>query len=165
MKYEDITHRIIGAAYKVFNELGFGFLESVYQKALIIELKKNNLRVEAEKPLSVYYDEQIVGDFYVDLFIEDEIIVELKSVQNLAKEYACPVECLRLFNWGSTASQLSERIKEGCRAAHQLWSFWSTGEKKIQATMLYEYSAYAGGGLIFLPFIRKGRKIESIESC
>ena len=92
MEYKELTHKIIGSAYKVFNQLGFGFLESVYQKALIIELKKNNLRVEAEKPLSVYYDEQIVGDFYVDLFIEDEIIVELKSVQNLGKEHACPVE-------------------------------------------------------------------------
>jgi len=87
MEYEELTHKIIGYAYKVFNELGFGFLESVYKKAMIIELAKNNLKVEAEKPLKVYYDNQVVGDFYIDLFVEDLLVVELKSVQNLAKEH------------------------------------------------------------------------------
>ena len=87
MEYEDITQRIIGSAYQVHNQLGFGFLESVYKKAIIIELSKDALKVETEKPLKVYYDGQLVGDFYVDLLIEHEIIVELKSVQNLAKEH------------------------------------------------------------------------------
>jgi len=88
MKNEDITHKIIGAAYKVFNTLGFGFLESVYKKAMIIELSKSNLETEEEQPLKVYYDSQVVGEFYADLFVEDEIVVELKSVQNLAKDHA-----------------------------------------------------------------------------
>ena len=60
-------------------------------------LMKDNFKVEAEKHLIVYYDNQIVGDFYVDLFIENEIIVELKSVKNLSKEHACPVKCLFTF--------------------------------------------------------------------
>jgi GxxExxY protein len=87
MEYEELTHRIIGCAYKVFNELGFGFLESIYKKAMIIELTKENLKVEAEKPLKVYYDNQVVGDFFIDLYVEDKVIVELKSVQNLVKEH------------------------------------------------------------------------------
>ena len=87
MEYEELTHKIIGAAYKVFNTLGFGFLESIYKNAMVIELAKNNLKVEAEKPLKVYYDNQVVGDFYIDLFVEDLLVVELKSVQNLAKEH------------------------------------------------------------------------------
>ena len=87
MKHQDTTHKIIGCAYKVFNQLGFGFLESVYKKAMIIELTKETLKVEAEKALKVYYDSQVVGDFYVDLFVENEIVIELKSVQNLAKEH------------------------------------------------------------------------------
>ena len=62
-------------------------LESVDKKSMIIELAKNNLKVEAEKPLKVYYDNQVVGDFYIDLFVEDLLVVELKSVQNLAKEH------------------------------------------------------------------------------
>jgi GxxExxY protein len=87
MKYEELTHKIISAAYKVFNQLGFGFLESVYKKAMLIELIKNNLKVEAEKSLRVYYDNQIVGDFYIDLYIEDKVVVELKSVGTLAKQH------------------------------------------------------------------------------
>jgi GxxExxY protein len=87
MEYEEITHKIIGAACNVYNQLGFGFLESVYHKAMIIELAKNELKVESEKPLQVFYDGQGVGDFNVDLFIENAVIVELKSVQNLAKDH------------------------------------------------------------------------------
>jgi GxxExxY protein len=87
MEKEDITHKIIGGAYKVFKQLGFGFLESVYKKAMLIELGKSDLKAEAERPLSVYYDDQVVGEFSADLFVEDEIVVELKSVQNLVKEH------------------------------------------------------------------------------
>ena len=87
MKYEDITHKIIGAAYKVFNTLGFGFLESVYKKAMIIELLKSDLKVESEKPLKVFYDGHVVGEFFVDLFVEESVVVELKSVQNIIKEH------------------------------------------------------------------------------
>ena len=94
MECEDITHKIIGAAYRVFNTLGFGFLESVYKKAMLIELSKDDLKVEPEKPLKVYYHNDIVGDFYVDLLVNDAIILELKSVQNIPKEHACPVKPL-----------------------------------------------------------------------
>jgi len=87
MEYEEITHKIIGAAYKVFNTLGFGFLEKIYKKAMIIEMEKSNLKVEAEKLLKVYYDNQVVGEFYLDLYVENEVIVELKSVENLVKAH------------------------------------------------------------------------------
>ena len=87
MEKEDITQKVIGAAYKVFNTLGFGFLESVYKKAMVIELTKSTLKVEEEKSLKVCYDNEIVGDFYVDLLAENEIIVELKSVENLTKAH------------------------------------------------------------------------------
>ena len=87
MEHEEITHKIIGAAYKVYNALGFGFLESVYKKAMVIELTKDNLKVEPEKSLKVYYDNQVIGDFYVDLFVEETVVVELKSVENLTKAH------------------------------------------------------------------------------
>ena len=121
MKHEEITHKIIGCAYKVHNQLGFGFLESVYQKALIIELTKNNLKVDAEKPLKVYYDNQVVGDFYTDLFVEDEIIVELKSVQSLAKEHEVQlVNYLKglnkdiglLINFGPTGVRVKRKYRK-----------------------------------------------------
>ena len=87
MEFEELTHEVIGAAYQVFNQLGFGFLESVYKKSMVIELNKRNLDVDPEKSLKVYYDDQVVGDFYVDLLVENEVVVELKSVQRLTKEH------------------------------------------------------------------------------
>ena len=87
MKHEELTRQIIGCAYKDFNKLGFGYLESAYKKAMVIELDKINLKMEREKPLKVYYDNQMVGDFFIDLFVEQELIVEFKSVQNLTKEH------------------------------------------------------------------------------
>jgi GxxExxY protein len=87
MKHEEITHQIIGCAYRVFNALGFGFLESVYKKALVIELKKDSFEVEEEKPLKVYYDDEVVGEFYVDLLVAQEVVIELKSVRKVAKEH------------------------------------------------------------------------------
>jgi GxxExxY protein len=87
MEYEELTHKIIGCAYNVFNQLGFGYLESVYRKAMVIELTKAGLKVEEEKPLKVYYDGEVVGDFSADLFVEDIVVVELKSVQHTIKDH------------------------------------------------------------------------------
>jgi GxxExxY protein len=87
MEYEELTHKIIGCAYNVFNQLGFGYLESVYRKAMVIELTKSGLKVEEEKPLKVYYDDEVVGDFSADLFVEDIVVVELKSVQHTIKDH------------------------------------------------------------------------------
>jgi GxxExxY protein len=87
MEYKEITHKIIGSAYKVYKQLGFGFLESVYKKAMLIELAKKNLKAEEEKSLEVHYDNQVVGLFYADLFVENKIVVELKSVQKLTIEH------------------------------------------------------------------------------
>jgi len=121
VEYEDITQRIIGSAYQVHNQLGFGFLESVYKKAIIIELSKDALKVETEKPLKVYYDGQLVGDFYVDLLIEHEIIVELKSVQNLAKEHEVQLvnylnglkkEIGLLINFGPSGVEVKRKYRQ-----------------------------------------------------
>jgi GxxExxY protein len=87
MTIDEISHKIIGCAYKVHNQLGFGFLESVYKRAMVIELSKVSLDAEVEKPLKVYYDNTVVGDFYVDLFVEDQIVVELKSVRKIIPEH------------------------------------------------------------------------------
>ena len=65
--------------------MGFGFLESVYEKCMLIELGKAGLRVESQKPITVRYDSEIAGEFIADLVVEDAVIVELKSVRSLAK--------------------------------------------------------------------------------
>jgi hypothetical protein len=64
---EDLTHKVIGCAYQVYNQLGFGFLESVYRKAMAIEIEASGLRVQQEIPLKVRYRDQVVGDFFADL--------------------------------------------------------------------------------------------------
>lgn len=80
MKYIDLTQKIIGCAYRVYNAMGFGFLESVYEKCLLIELRKAGLNAEAQKPIKVFYEGEVVGEFVADIIVEDVIIVELKSV-------------------------------------------------------------------------------------
>ena len=87
MKYSDLTEKIINAAYKVHNELGFGFLEKVYQNALMIELKRMGLKASREMPIKVYYRDQIVGEYVADIIVEDKVILELKAVKDLAQIY------------------------------------------------------------------------------
>ena len=84
---EPLTEKIIGAAFKVHNTLGSGFLEKVYENALRIELVKQGLVVKQQEPIKVYYEGQIVGDYYADLWIENRIIVELKAIQKLGKDH------------------------------------------------------------------------------
>ena len=88
---EDITEKIIGAAYKVANTLGAGFLEKVYENALAIELKKSGLSVKQQYSLPVYYEDQLVGNYFADLFVEDSVIVELKAVRELVSEFSAQV--------------------------------------------------------------------------
>ena len=83
MKHKDLTAKIIECAFKVHNTLGFGFLESVYQNALLIELEKNGLQAGKEVPIKVFYSEKIVGDYVADIIVENKVIIELKSVKDL----------------------------------------------------------------------------------
>ena len=83
MKHKELTAKIIECAYKVHNSLGFGFLEAVYQNALLIELLKAGLRAEKEKKIQVYYYNQLVGDYIADIIVEKRVILELKSVKEL----------------------------------------------------------------------------------
>lgn len=83
----DLCGQVIGAAMKVHSALGPGFLESVYQNALIWELRKRGIKADARRPISVYYDSQIVGAFTADLLVKDSLIVELKASQSLAKAH------------------------------------------------------------------------------
>jgi len=85
--YSDITEKIIKCFYKVYDELGSGFLESIYVKALIIELKEIGFQVEYEKELKVKYKEKIIGIFRADIIVEDKIIIEVKAVTNLIPQH------------------------------------------------------------------------------
>ena len=81
MKFEELTEKIIGCAFRIYNTMGSGYLESVYEKCFLIELEKNNLHAEAQKPIMVYYQEIEVGNFIADIIVENKIIVEIKAVK------------------------------------------------------------------------------------
>jgi GxxExxY protein len=87
MIIDDITYQIRGAIFEVNKVLGYGFLEKVYEKALMIQLRNRGLRVKNQLPLKVRYKEQIVGEYFADLLVEGRVIVEIKSATNLLKEH------------------------------------------------------------------------------
>ena len=85
MKINDITYAINGAVFEVNRVLGPGFLEKVYENALLIELKRRGLKAENQVPIKVLYKEDVVGEYIADLLVEKQVIIELKTVENLDK--------------------------------------------------------------------------------
>lgn len=83
MEHEELTRQIIGCGYRVFNAMGHGFLESVYEECMLIELRELGLRAENQFPIQVFYRGRQVGTFEADVFVEGAVIVELKSVRAL----------------------------------------------------------------------------------
>jgi GxxExxY protein len=92
--HKDVTDKIIQAFYKVYNDLGFGFLEKVYENALFIELTRMDLFCIKQKRIKVYYQDQIVGDYFADLIVSECVIIELKAAENLCQEHE-----LQLINY------------------------------------------------------------------
>ena len=86
MKHQEITEQIIKAFYKVYNTLGYGFLDKVYENALSIELIEMGYKVERQKRVMVYYRDHIVGDYCSDLTVENVVICELKTHERLSEE-------------------------------------------------------------------------------
>lgn len=83
MKHEEVTEQIIKAFFKVYNTLGYGFLEKVYQNAMVIELTKMGFRADKEKRVLVHYEGKVVGDYNADLTVEEVVICELKANEQL----------------------------------------------------------------------------------
>ncbi|MBS1513233.1 MAG: GxxExxY protein [Bacteroidetes bacterium] len=77
--HEDLTESIIGCFYKVYNNLGFGFLEKVYENAMLIELRSTGLYCEKQVPIKVFYNNKSVGNYFADILVENKIIIELKA--------------------------------------------------------------------------------------
>ena len=108
-KHADLTKRIIRAFYNVYNNLGYGFLEKVYENALAIELRNAQLQTMQQHPIQVSYKGQLVGEYYADLLVHDLILIELKSVREVTEIHeaqllnylkATPYEVGLLFNFG-----------------------------------------------------------------
>lgn len=86
MKYKELSSKIINTFYTVYNALGYGFLEKVYENAMMIELKKMGLDCKNQFPINVMYENEIVGEYYADILIEEKIIVELKAIKTITKQ-------------------------------------------------------------------------------
>ncbi|MVM41534.1 GxxExxY protein [Spirosoma sp. HMF3257] len=108
-QHSDLTHLILKAFFNVYNTLGYGFLEKVYENAMHLEINKLGLSCIAQQPIDVYYDKEKVGLYYADLVVNDCIIVELKAATGLAPEHeaqltnylkATDIEVGLLLNFG-----------------------------------------------------------------
>lgn len=109
-RWDEITNRIIGSAYTVSNTLGCGFLEKVYENALVHELRKAGLRLEQQRRITVKYDGIVVGEYVADLLVEDTVLVETKAVKTVDEVHlaqclnylkATGLELCLLINFGT----------------------------------------------------------------
>ena len=110
MKYEDLTGKIIDTCHEVAKELRPGFVESVYEKALVIALQENGLHAQSQVPLQVHFRGRVVGEFVADIIVGGKVMLELKAVKELAREHhaqlinylnATRVEVGLLINFGT----------------------------------------------------------------
>ena len=107
--HSDITEKIIKEAYCVYNILGYGFLEKVYEKAMFKRLNDLNIKVKKQEPINVYFEQELVGEYFADLIVENKVIVELKAVSTLNNRHevqlvnylrATEIEVGLLINFG-----------------------------------------------------------------
>jgi len=107
--HKELTSQVINAFYKVYNTLGYGFMEKVYENAMRIELTKMGVFVEQQKNIKVYYETEMVGDYFADLIVNELVIVELKAAENICEEHetqllnylkATDIEVGLLLNFG-----------------------------------------------------------------
>ncbi len=108
-KHSDVTDNILNAFFKVYNQLGFGFSEKVYENALVIELSKHGLLSEVQKEIHVYYESAVIGEYVVDVLVDKKVILELKAVKRISDDHhaqllnylkASTIEVGLLLNFG-----------------------------------------------------------------
>lgn len=92
--HKELSQKVLRAFYNVYNRMGFGFAEKVYENSLLIELRSYGLKCEKQKPINVYYGSEKVGEYYADIVVDDSIILELKAASGIAEEHET-----QLFNY------------------------------------------------------------------
>jgi GxxExxY protein len=110
--HSDITEKIIGAYYRVYNNLGFGFLEKVYENAMVIELRREGLFIKVQQAIKVFYEGEEIGFYVADIVVNDSVIIEIKAAESLCEEHeaqllnylkATEIEVGILLNFGKKA--------------------------------------------------------------
>ena len=108
-KHIELSDKIVKIFYKVYNKLGYGFLEKIYEKAMVIELEKDRIPAVSQSPIKVYYENEVIGEYFADLLVADKIIVEIKATKTLVPDHeaqllnylkATDIEVGLLLNFG-----------------------------------------------------------------
>lgn len=115
----DLTEKIIGCAYRVYNEMGAGFLENVYEKCLAIEFEKIGIAAEFQKKIDVFYEHQNVGSYFADILVDQNVVVELKAIRKLSSAHevqlvnylaATNIQVGLLINFGEEKVEVKRRV-------------------------------------------------------
>ncbi len=118
--YKDITDKILASAFEVYNYLGYGFLEKVYENAFLLALQENGIRAEQQKAIPVYFKDKMIGEYFSDILVEEKIIVEIKTIETFSKaHYAQILNYLKatklklgfLINFGPRGLEYKRMIK------------------------------------------------------
>ena len=119
----ELTDKIIKCFFEVYNDLGYGFLEKVYENAMVVELTKNGLIAETQKRIEVFYKGSKVGEYYADIVVNDSVIIELKATEDVIKDHeyqllnylkATDMEVGLLFNFGKKPT-IRRKVYPNCR--------------------------------------------------
>lgn len=86
IKYKELTEKIIKIFYRVYNKLGYGFLEKVYENAMMIEFKRDGISGVSQSAIKVHYEDEIIGEYFADILVDDKVIVEIKAAKGLTVE-------------------------------------------------------------------------------
>lgn len=89
--YKDLSYAIVGLAMQVHNKLGYGFLEKVYENALMVQFRRKEIKAKQQAPITVYFNREVVGDYYADILVEDKIIIELKTAEKISGAHRAQV--------------------------------------------------------------------------
>ncbi len=126
-RHSIITGKVIKAYYNVYNKLGYGFLEKVYENAMMIELNKQGLKCQKQIPIAVYYENEIIGDYFADIIVEDKVILELKAAECLIEEHeiqllnylkATEIEVGMLLNFGKEVEYKRKVLSNDFKKRH-----------------------------------------------
>jgi GxxExxY protein len=119
-QYRELTEAVIGCAFRVYNRMGYGFVESVDERCMLIELRKLGLKVEPQKAITVRYGDEVVGEFVADLLVGDVLLVELKSIRTLAPTHevqlvnylvATGISIGLLLNFGENGVEVKRKVR------------------------------------------------------
>jgi GxxExxY protein len=129
-KHSDLTEKIIGGFYQVYNHLGYGFSEKVYENALALVLRKMGFEIEQQKPIAVFFEGQLVGEYFVDLLVNGVVVLELKACKQLSEDHeaqllnylkATSIEVGLLLNFGLKPQHV-RKVYDNARKGSLAWT-------------------------------------------